>query len=319
VPHIRRLLGCSLGLLAVAASHAPAQQTEELPGVRMVEVGGRATRIQVLGLANRQEGAPVVVFEAGATNALEIWGDVLPQLAQAAPVVAYDRAGLGRSEWDRIRPTPGHVAGRLRELLQVIRAEPPYVLVGYSWGGVLARYFAGEHPSDVAGLVFVDPSPIVTQRLEESLVPFEAIGSGRDGHDAYWSAFGGLFERAAPAVRAEFEVLRGLMELDLDERDVPPLPDVPVTLIVAAKYLPLVGMQLPFDPEEHFEADLRHRIDKLQDWALESRDGLLVVSNSTTHAVPREAPDLIVWAVRRVLTAVRGLAGPSPPSRQYHP
>jgi len=303
VSHVRRLLGCSLGLLATVVAHVPAQQAEELPGVRMVEVGGRAMRVQALGLADRREGAPVVVFEAGATNSLEVWGAILSQLAHAAPVVAYDRAGLGRSEWDEVRPTPGHVVGRLRELLRAIGAEPPYVLVGYSWGGVLARYFAGEHPSDVAGLVFVDPSPIVTQRLEENLVPYQAIGSGSDGYDAYWSAFGGLFERSAPAVRAEFEVLRELMELDLDERDVPPLPDVPVTVIVAAKYLPLVGMQLPFDPEEHFEADLRHRIDRLREWALESHDGLLVVSNRTTHAVPREAPDLIVWAVRRVLTA----------------
>jgi len=287
----------------MAVARVPAQQAEELPGVGMVEVGGRAMRVQALGLADRQEGAPVVVFEAGATNSLDVWGGILSQLAHAAPVVAYDRAGLGRSEWDEVRPTPGHVVGRLRELLRAIGAEPPYVLVGYSWGGVLARYFAGEHPADVAGLVFVDPSPIVTQRLEENLVPYQAIGSGRDGYDAYWSAFGSLFERAAPAVRAELEVLRGLMELDLDERDVPPLPDVPVTVIVAAKYLPLVGMRLPFDPEEHFEADLRHRIDRLSEWALESHDGLLVVSNRTTHAVPREAPDLIVWAVRRVLTA----------------
>jgi len=107
----------------------------------------------------------LVVFEAGATNPVEIWGDILPQVAAIAPVFAYDRAGLGRSEWDNTTPTPLHVADRLRRLLLQIGAEPPYVFVGYSWGGMLARYFAGYYPRAVTGLVLVDPGPMVTQPM----------------------------------------------------------------------------------------------------------------------------------------------------------
>ena len=294
----------SLACPALLAAGAVAQEADTLPGVRMVEVDGWAVRVQTLGLDRRRPGDAVVVFEAGATNSLEVWGGIIPQVAALAAVVTYDRAGLGRSEWDDLRPTPRHVTARLREVLARVGAEPPYVLVGYSWGGVLARYFAGAHPSDIAGLVFVDPGPLITQSREESLAPFEAVGAGRAGYDAYWSAFARLFERSSPAVQAEFEELRGLMDLALEDRDVPALPDVPLTVVVSAKYLPLTGMQLPFDPEAHFRADLEHRIGELQEWALESPDGLLLVSNRTTHAVPREAPDLIVWAVRRTLAAL---------------
>lgn len=190
-------------------------------------------------------------------------------------------------------------------MLQQIGAEPPYVLVGYSWGGTLARYFAGYHASDVAGLVFVDPGPIVTQSLADNLAPFNTIGAGQTGYDAYWSGFARLFEQASPAVRAEFDVFRRLMELDPSDRDLRPVPDVPVVVIVAAKYLPLPGMRLPYDVEAHFQADLRHRIRLLQEWTLASSWGTLVMSNHTTHAVTREDPGLIVWAVRRVLSAVR--------------
>ena len=119
----------------------------------MIELDGRAVRVQAIGLQDRRPGAPVIVFEAGASNALEIWGGILPQVASMAPVVAYDRAGLGRSEWDDTNPTPRHVADRLRRVLQQIGAGPPYVLVGFSWGGMLARYFAGYYPADVVGLV----------------------------------------------------------------------------------------------------------------------------------------------------------------------
>lgn len=92
------------------------------------------------------------------------------------------------------------------------------------------------------------------------------------------------------------------MELDPAQRDVRPLPAVPLVVLVAAKYLPPPPiMTLPYDPQVHFEVDVRHRIRLLQAWAMASPRGTLLVSNHTTHAVPREDPALIVWAVRRVL------------------
>ena len=71
------------------------------------------------------------------------------------------------------------------------------------WGGMLARYFAGYYPSDVVGLVFVDPAPMVTESLAENLTPFEAIGAGRAGFEAYWSSFSALL---AGLIRLELEI-----------------------------------------------------------------------------------------------------------------
>ena len=116
----------------IVSPRAYAQPNPALPGVRMIELDGRAVRVQAIGLQDRRPGEPVIVFEAGASNALEIWGGILPRVASMAPVVAYDRAGLGRSEWDGTNPTPRHVADRLRRVLQQIGAGPPYVLVGFS-------------------------------------------------------------------------------------------------------------------------------------------------------------------------------------------
>ncbi len=190
-------------------------------------------------------------------------------------------------------------------MLNQIGAAPPYVLVGYSWGGILARHFAGYHPEDVAGLVLVDPGPMVTESLADQLAPFEAVGAGRAGYDAYWSGFAALFTQAAPGVRAEFNVLRGLMEMDPARRDLRPVPEVPVVVIVAAKYLPPPPViKVRYDPQAHFDADLRQRIRMLQEWALASPQGTLVMSNASTHAITREDPDLIVWAVKRVLSAL---------------
>jgi pimeloyl-ACP methyl ester carboxylesterase len=267
-----------------------------------VDLDGRRVRIQALGIETRQPGQPVVIFEAGASNPLEVWSRVVPQVAADAPLVAYDRSGLGQSEWDQQTPTPQHAVTRLRRVLEAIAVKPPYVLVGYSWGAVLARYFAGDHPGDVAGLVFVDPGPIVTDSLADQLAPFETIGAGKTGYEAYWTSFGALLKDAAPAARAEYEVLRQLMDVEVARRDLKPLPAVPVAMIIAARPLPLEALKLPFDASAYFDADVRHRVRQLQEWALRSPRGTLVVSNATTHLVPREDPDLIVWAVKRVLT-----------------
>jgi pimeloyl-ACP methyl ester carboxylesterase len=301
---IRHLVRVAMASSALAGASTEAQRPADPPRTQMVDVDGHAIRVQFAGLDSRTPGSPVVVFEAGAASTLEVWSGVLPKVATVAPVVAYDRAGLGRSEWDNEPPTPKHVSNRLRRLLERIGAKPPYVLVGYSWGGVLSRYFAGYNPGDVAGLVFVDPGPIVTQSLAARLAPFEAIGAGRGGFDAYWSRLGALFERASPPVRAEVDVFRGLVRLDSADLDLRPVPDVPVVVLVAAKYLPLPMLQVPFDARAHFEADVRHRIEMLQEWALASPRGTLVVSNHSTHALPREDPDLIVWAVKRVLAVI---------------
>jgi pimeloyl-ACP methyl ester carboxylesterase len=183
-------------------------------------------------------------------------------------------------------------------------ADPPYVLVGFSWGGMLARYFAGYYPGDVVGLVFVDPSPMVTESLADNLSPFEKIGAGRAGFEAYWSSFAALLAQASPAVRAEHQVLRGLLEMDLAGRDLRQVPAVPMAVIVAAKYL-AVPLMVPFDLQHHFQADLRYRLRVLSEWALASPHGTLVVANSTSHTIPREDPALVVSAIERVLGALR--------------
>jgi pimeloyl-ACP methyl ester carboxylesterase len=45
-----------------------------------------------------------------------------------------------------------------RALLQAAGVAPPFVVVGHSFGGMLARIFATEYPTDVVGMVLVDSS-----------------------------------------------------------------------------------------------------------------------------------------------------------------
>ena len=57
----------------------------------------------------------------------------------------------------------------LEEIRQTIEAER-MVLIGHSWGGMLASYYAAAHPNRVAKLVFHSPGPIW---ISAAAPPFE--------------------------------------------------------------------------------------------------------------------------------------------------
>jgi hypothetical protein len=77
-----------------------------------------------------------------------------------------------------------------------------------------------------------------------------------------------------------------------------------MVVVVAGKYF-AVPLAVPFDLQQHFQADLRYRLRVLSEWVLASPHGTLVMANNTTHTIPREDPALIVSAVERVLGALR--------------
>lgn len=106
---------------------------------------------------SRGEGEPVVVLESGLGGSRADWGLVLPGLAGHTRVVAYDRAGLGRSDPDPARRDLDRMADDLGHLLDGLGAER-YVLVGHSLGGPIIRTYAARHPARVAALVLVDPA-----------------------------------------------------------------------------------------------------------------------------------------------------------------
>ncbi|HUP20218.1 MAG TPA: alpha/beta fold hydrolase, partial [Gemmatimonadota bacterium] len=135
------------GLIAASgclfATPASAQLwASQTPLTSMVDVDGHRVRIRTAAPHPRRlPGQPLVVLEAGFGSTVNSWGPFIGQVAAVAPVLAYDRAGLGESEWDGQTPTFDHITGRLRRLLAEVGAEPPFVLVGHSFGGGLVRFF----------------------------------------------------------------------------------------------------------------------------------------------------------------------------------
>jgi len=102
-------------------------------------------------------GGPTVVFESGFAATSLNWRHIQTALAQQVHTVSYDRCGLGWSSACTSERTPTLVAKELRELLHAAAIQPPWILVGHSYGGLVAQRFALDYPDDTAALVLIDP------------------------------------------------------------------------------------------------------------------------------------------------------------------
>ncbi|MCF0096171.1 alpha/beta fold hydrolase [Micromonospora sp. MH99] len=96
---------------------------------------------------------PAVVLISGAGEVGLDWAVVLPALAERSRVIAYDRAGLGASD-PAARLT---LDSQVRDLVALLDTIGPAVLVGHSWGGLLAELAALARPDRTRGVVLVDP------------------------------------------------------------------------------------------------------------------------------------------------------------------
>jgi pimeloyl-ACP methyl ester carboxylesterase len=128
--------------------------------------GGRHLYVQCSGA-----GSPTLVFESGDESDTSSWVKVLPGVVASTRTCAYDRLGNGQSSAP-LNPCRGlaDLRGDFEAVLRAAAAQPPYVLVGASGGGLLVAGYAMAHPENVAGLVLVDtPRAVVLDDLPKAV------------------------------------------------------------------------------------------------------------------------------------------------------
>lgn len=104
----------------------------------------------------RGEGAPIVLLHGNGTM-IEDWlvSGLLDKLAQSHRVVAFDRPGFGHSSRPRSRIwTPAAQARLIAAALDELKIEKPLV-VGHSFGTLVAVALALDHPKSLSGLVIL--------------------------------------------------------------------------------------------------------------------------------------------------------------------
>ncbi len=82
----------------------------------------------------------------------------MSEIAAFAKVCAYDRPGYAWSDAGPRPRTGTRIAEELKALLSTAEIEPPYALVGHSFGGLVVQIYAERFPDDVGGIVLIDSS-----------------------------------------------------------------------------------------------------------------------------------------------------------------
>jgi pimeloyl-ACP methyl ester carboxylesterase len=324
----------SAGCAAPQISKEPALQQDN-PGAalaaaypapgELVAVDGSRMHIRCEGT-----GSPAVILEAGSTDCSLSWARVQPEIAAFTKVCSYDRLGYGWSDPLAGPLTTRAVTGRLNTLLANANISPPYILAGHSLGGEYVRAYAHRYPSEIAGLVLVDPgSEWQMVRTGENFT--------REQQAATAAAVTGL--RAGRAKAADGTFLRNLTLVPIDPR----LPDYEFhayqALLATRPHfwearategesafaiftelqrenisspgsMPVVviasGNEMGFsaDPKQNAYANRVFRALQ-QEMAQGSRYGNYSVAPGTSHYVQLDRPDIVIDAIRTMVNATR--------------
>ena len=129
----------------------------------MISIGTHSLWVSISG-APGEHPAPVVVILTGAGDVASSYTAVERMVAPFARIVLYDRSGLGRSEMGPDRATAVTAAVELHRLLHEAHISQPLLLVGHSYGAIVAREYLHIHPEKVAGMVLSEGS---TERQSE--------------------------------------------------------------------------------------------------------------------------------------------------------
>lgn len=280
--HLRVMKGTSVALgaaLAVALpqvlSSAARPTSITVEQSRRVKVADGEMALFVSG-----SGTPAIIFEAGTGGDHRTWKDVQPTLGKLTRTVSYDRLGLGSSSASKRFRSASNYVEELREGLRNAGITPPYVLVGHSLGGALVRLYASRYPSEVVGLVLVDPAM-------EGFFRRAAVEAPKAYLDQMEEEAAAADASGKEALKREFLAFETSMQ-QLRQAEFP--KGKKVVILSAA--------------EIQIREPLRViRLDENARWA--KKVGATHIYVNSGHSIHREHPDAVIKAVTQVLASAR--------------
>ena len=284
----------------------------------LVDVAG-----QPLHVRRRQGSTPTVILCAALGSVCTDWDAVLA-LVPDVDAVVFDRPGTGHSPpprppWPRAAPATLHVeVQRLAEIGPAVGADPPYVVVGHSSGGLHAQAFARLHPDRTAGVLLLDastaqspPSPAAAagrHRIRSVLAgtPLPQLFGPVGRRALVWAQTVRGRDPLSPAERRRIYGTRqgahGVMA-ELDGFDAAaaelaelershPFPAVPTTVLTAAS----TGRPWP----RRDRSWVREQQELARSLAAEH-----VVVDDAAHLIPFDRPDAVAREIGRTVAAVQ--------------
>ncbi len=186
----------------------------------------------------------------------------------------YDRTGVGKSKTGQRNRYSKQAVENLHTLLQNANVEPPYVLVGHSFGGLNVRLFANTYPEEVVGVILLDSCHEDQHKVLPSLFTDEVREDYINGFGAEGSV--SKFEESLEQVRASG-----------------PLGKIPLFVVTGGN-------------QEH------HTKESMNGWMLFQKDLTTLSTNSkhivvedAGHAIHIDSPAVVINLIKDMLEMIK--------------
>jgi pimeloyl-ACP methyl ester carboxylesterase len=294
--------------LAIAGTTCLAQQPFERPAAagQMVDVGGRKLHIRCTGPV----GGPTVIVEGALATWSSHYKAMQDAVAESARICTYDRAGLGWSDPAPAGRTFQDMSADLTRVLKAAKIAPPYVVVGHSLGGLVARTFVREHPKDVAAVVLIESSnemfnfsPAYSASRSQRIAMIDSgLKIGKPGvpvlpmpPNASPEAIMSMTPEVLATTKDELNAFERTPESQRKAAGFGTLGQIPLVVIRRGKPLQ------PATPGMDEAAWTKSQEDLLK---LSSNSRMVVAENSG-HMVPLDEPQLVAAVIREALEPLR--------------
>jgi pimeloyl-ACP methyl ester carboxylesterase len=275
------------------------------PQGRFINLGSQVMYIDCLG-----EKAPTVLIDVGLGDASANWLNIARTISKDVKVCLYDRAGYGLSDPGPGNRTTAQIVHELNMLLEFAEIPEPYVLVGHSFGGFTARYFAAKYPKKTVGAVLIDsshPDQIyrlssldqVKQKRPFKLTPSEPPPEYMNKIEKHWY----FLNSSRKAIYAQMEELKSFKDSAYEVKHAGPLPDIPLAVLSRGKN------QLPEINGISMEQEWREMQKELLTL---SENSWHIIIEESGHKIYLEAPDKVIKNILKVVNQTRQQSQLSP-------
>ena len=245
---------------------------------KKIDIGGHRLDVTI------KHGGPVtVIFESGFLQDLSTWDPVFNIVGSFTTAVAYSRAGYGESEDGPLPRTPSNILNDFNVLIDSLGLNQPFILVGHSWGGFLARYYTTQIPDKIGGLVLVDAMHgAETQILmNQDSILGEYLRQGLSNYkDSVKNA-----NAFSESVFSEWDVTDEIYENGGSDYEPILLPDIPIVVITA-------------QGGPHWPKALKYTKRITQgEWIEYSSNAMWIITDKSGHDVMVDKPNLIIEGI----------------------